>query len=115
MIQLYAKLSDLKPTESYEVVSSIGEYRDWQWSIILDGIKFMLHVDCEGNIPDGNGRYYILKGSRQTYAPISWQFFTGLQYNTNVPPTDKPYYDIDPRIKEYVTNRAYTEMKEIVR
>lgn len=113
MIQLYAKLNDLIPTETFEQVSSIAEYRDWQWSIVLNGIKYMLHVDHNGYIRDGNGRYWIQFNRNKEYVPISWQYFTGLQLNTNHP--YRPYYDINPDIKAYITNRAYTEMKEVIK
>ena len=110
MIQLYAKLSDLSPTEEKLQVSTIEEFCKWFDSIKEDGIKYQLHVDHRGKIRDGNARYYIAQRLGHTHVPISWQYFLGIQY---LPA--RSYYEMHPSIREYITDRAFTEVKEIIR
>ena len=113
MIQLYAKLEDLRPTEFKDDVASIADYKEWYDSIKEEGIKNMLHVDSSGFIRDGNARYYIAKLLGHEYLPISWQFFTGLHYDEKA---GIPYLiDLDPIIRAAVSSIAHTEVKEVIR
>jgi len=94
MIQLYAKLEDLTPTEGKEVdevespekcadPSEFGKtkYTDWLDDIRENGIKFALKVHPNGLIADGNFRYWCAKELGYEYVPIDLFWFMGMTVN----------------------------------
>jgi len=94
MIQLYAKVADLTPTEGKEVdgVDTIEEcadpaefkhthYTDWLEDIRLNGIQYCLKVHPNGIIADGNFRYWCAKELGVDYVPIDLPFYMGMSMN----------------------------------
>ena len=94
MIQLYAKLSDITPTEGKQVdeVESPNDcadpeefgmtnYKDWLEDIVLNGIKYALKVHPNGLIADGNFRYWCAKELGYEYVPIDLMFYMGMSAN----------------------------------
>ena len=94
MIQLYAKVADLTPTEGKEVdgVATIEEcadpaefgmtkYTDWLEDIRTNGIQYCLKVHPNGLIADGNFRYWCAKELGMEYVPIDFYFYMGLSMN----------------------------------
>lgn len=79
MIQLYAHIDDLTPTELYlkEEVEEIKE------SVRTEGIKEQLNVDPSGNIIKGHNRYYCARILGLKYLPVRSDIASGLI-------TDKP-------------------------
>lgn len=113
MLQLYAEIGDLIPTETTEDCKAIAEYGGWYQSISTDGIRHQLHVDHNGYIRDGNARYWIAKEQGYLALPINIFYLFGIQFNTNVPTWDDRYYDIDPHINLKIINIPYTAQRYV--
>lgn len=92
MIQAVVNIYDLKPTETlWDMVedersadSQVGWTKEeLEADIRKNGILFMLHVDSDGNIYNGNARYWIarkllLEGDlRFQYLPVEIREMTG--------------------------------------
>ena len=97
MIQLYAKLSDITPTEGKEVdyidspekcsdPEEFGKnnYTDWLDDIRENGIKYALKIHPNGLIADGNFRYWCAKELGHEYVPIDLYFYMGLSMNKHL-------------------------------
>lgn len=92
MIQLYAKVSDLKPTEPAKLEYK-GYFNDPDETILLandmdcvkafkdsiekEGFKYALVVDQYGTICDGNCRYWCAVALNIEYVPINVNYFFG--------------------------------------
>jgi len=94
MIQLYARMEDLTPTEGKEVdpvaspedcadPSEFGmtHYTDWLEDIRTNGIKYALKVHPNGLIADGNFRYWCAVDLGMEYVPIDLFWFMGMTVN----------------------------------
>ncbi len=91
MIQLYAKVSELTPTEDKWVEENYNpidpdelgkfKYTDWLDDIKKNGIKYCLKVHPNGLIADGNFRYWCAKELGLEYVPIDFFFYMGLSMN----------------------------------
>ena len=90
MIQLYANIYDIIPTEGtwvnkvpYAFLADKDEWNHWtadSWlkDIKKNGIKYQLHIHPSGHVGDGNFRYHCAKQLRHLYIPINPYFFFGL-------------------------------------
>lgn len=78
-IQLYAKLSDLTPTEPLYQIESFAEYGDWRRSIVFDGIQYQLNIYHDGRIHDGNARFWIARRIGLDYVPINVFHYLSLE------------------------------------
>ena len=93
MIQLYAKLEDITPTEDKwtnpvpdEMMADPEEaghfkYTDWLEDIKKNGIKYALKIHPNGLIADGNFRYWCAKELGMTHVPVDIWWFMGIQKN----------------------------------
>lgn len=92
MIQAFVNIYDLKPTETLwdfiEDKRSPGAPEGWskeelEADIRKHGILFMLHIDSDGNIFNGNARYWIARklleegDTRFQYLPVEIREMTG--------------------------------------
>ena len=91
MIQLYAKVADLTPTEdkwvepaeNHNDLEEAGHfhYTDWINDIQTNGMQYCLKVHPNGLIADGNFRYWCAKDLGMEYVPIDFFFYMGLSMN----------------------------------
>jgi len=94
MIQLYAKLADITPTEGKWVRALKSKkdcadpdefghyhYKDWLEDIKENGIKYALKIHPNGLIGDGNFRYWCAKKLGIEYVPIDLMFYMGMTVN----------------------------------
>lgn len=92
MIQACVHICDLKPTETlWDMVEderSADSPEGWtkeelEADIRKNGIRFMLHIDSDGNIFNGNARYWIVRklylegDMRFMYIPVEIREMTG--------------------------------------
>ena len=97
-IQLYAKITDLKPTEPNKLTYK-GHFNDPDEAILLDndmdcikafaadikknGFKYCSAIEKDGTIRDGNCRYHGGIAAGKEYTPINIDFMLG---------TDRSFY-----------------------
>ena len=82
MIQLYARLADLTPTEAKTIKGS--HYTDYLEDIRQNGIKLALQIHPNGLIGNGNFRYWCAKELKMEYVPVDLWFFCGLEANAHL-------------------------------
>lgn len=96
-VQLFMNIYDIKPTESFwDKVDDRKLYKEdarlWQKQELIDnirehGIKYQLNVDEEGNIKNGNMRYWVARylleeehDQRFLYLPVQRNYASGAFY-----------------------------------
>ena len=84
MIQLYAYIDDLIPTEPYNWLFENGEtmqgrIKKYEQSII-EGWLTSKKINPDGTLAKGNASYYIAKKHNINYIPVNLQWFLGMEY-----------------------------------
>ena len=92
VIQLYAKVHDVIPTEQKEVKAwedataysdpdEVGKWKMEQWldDFKQNGIKYQVRMHPSGHVADGNFRYWGARELGWDYIPIDVMFYTGIR------------------------------------